>query len=657
MIFYVYDLETMNNCFLFNGKFDGVAESQTFEISPRRNDRNKLLQWISYLQNMQAYMVGFNSLSFDYPILHNLLTEPYTFDATKAHLLGNNIIGTQVYGRPQHSLRMSERLLPQIDLVKINHFDNHAKRTSLKALQFAMRSESVEDLPYDPNVDLTSEQMDQLVSYGLHDVFETERFLGKCKHLIKLRKELLDNGVLSGDVLNYSDVKIGTDYLVNKIGRSKCFISGSNPRQSLRSSVAFRDIILPKVQFRTEGFNAVLEWFREQTIYHRQTNRPKLSAELGGLKFEFGVGGLHASVESKAYTSSETHVIRDVDVGSMYPSICIANGFAPEHLGQAFTTAYRQLNEDRKQYPKGTTMNLVLKLANNGASGNFENEYSCLYDLKCAYSMRINGQLQLLQLAEMLSLIPGLEMIQANTDGITSLVPRAVEHLFDLWCNEWEAITGLKLEKVDYSRMWIRDVNNYVAIDTKGKIKRKGAYWYPITEDDYHGSSGSNWNKDFSNMSAQKAIEACLINSWSPESIVRLISDPFDFMLRYKTPAGAKLFIGDKEMLKTVRYYVSTKGERMKKVAAPKGEIGTWKRANKISDELWQQVTQEIPEGSWDARIHTKNKSRYEMTTTSIESGRLVRECNKASDFNWNDIDYSYYIEEINKLLIGDSHA
>ncbi len=657
MNFYVWDLETYSNCFLFNGKFYGRPEIQTFEISSRRTDRDKLLQWLSYLQSAQAHMVGFNSLSFDYPILHELITSPYTFDAAKAHLLGNNIINTQTYGRPQHSIRMGERVIPQIDLVKINHFDNANKRTSLKALQVAMRLESVEDLPFDPTIDLTSEQMDQLISYGIHDVIATEQFLEKCKHLIVMRKDLLDNGILSGDVLNYSDVKLGTEYLVKKIGRSKCFISGSNPRQTLRSSVAFKDIILPKVQYRNEGFNAVLEWFRAQTIYPNQKDRPALEAKLGGLQFNFGMGGVHASVKARAFETNDTHVIRDVDVGSMYPAICIANRFAPEHLGQAFTTAYRQLNDDRKQYPRGTTMNLVLKLANNGASGNFENKFSPLFDLKCAYSMRINGQLQLLQLAEMFSMIPGLEMIQANTDGITALVRRDTLSFFDMWCNEWECLTGLKLEKVDYSKMWIRDVNNYIAIDTKGKIKRKGAYWYPITEDDYHGSSGSNWNKDFSNLSAQKAVEACLINGWSPESVVRLISDPFDFMMRYKTPAGAKLFIGDKEMLKTVRYYVSTQGEPMKKVAYPKGNIGDWKRAPKVTDETWTKVISEIPEGAWDPRIHTKNKSKYEMATTSIESGRLIKECNRASNFNWNDLDYDYYTGEIKKLMIGEAHA
>lgn len=653
MKFYIYDLETFVNCFLFNGKFEDDSRVQTFEISSRRNDRDQLLQWLSYLQNSQALMVGYNSLSFDYPIVHELLTMPYTFDASKAHLLGTQIISAGNYGQNPNSIRFQDRIIPQLDLVKVNHFDNANRRVSLKSLQVAMRLDSVEDLPYNPNVDLSSEQMDNLIQYGIHDVMATEAFLKKCKPMIRMRQELLENGVLSGDVLNYSDVKIGTEYLIRKIGRQKCFLSGSKPRQTIRASIPFSTVILPKIQYRTESFRQILEWFKNQTIWVGGETRPSLKTPLAGLQFHFGVGGVHASVESKVFETNDTHVIKDIDVSGMYPAVATVNDFAPEHLGQDFVAAYKQLSIDRKQHPKGSTMNLLLKLANNGVFGNSNNPFSCFYDPKFTYSITINGQLQLLQLVELLSLIPGVELIQANTDGITAYVPRTVENFFDLWCNDWEAQTGLKLEHVPYRKMWIRDVNNYLAIDMKGNIKRKGAYWYPRKDDDYQGSSGSNWNKDFSMMVVQKATEQVLVHGHRVEDVIRLFSDPFDFLLRYKTPAGAKLFIGDKEQLKTVRYYVSTKGEPMKKIATPKGEIGHYKRKNGISDETYRTVLSQIPQGVWDERIHTKNKSKYAAVVTSIESGKLVKECNHIRNFSWRDVDYDYYISEIKKLLIG----
>lgn len=651
MLNYVYDLETYLNIFVFNGMFEDSNEMHTFEISPRKNQRSQLLSHLNYLQNASAYMVGFNSLQFDYPIIHTLLNEPYTFTETTAYNKAQSIIGSQGYGSNFSSIRLSERAIPQIDLVKINHFDNMMKRTSLKALQVAMRSESVEDLPFDPHTPLTSEQMDILISYGKHDVTETHAFLKRCKHLIAMRKELLDNGILSGDVLNYSDVKIGTEYFIKRLGRNKCFVKGSTPKQSVRTHVALKSVVLPKNQYQTKPFENVAEWFKTQTIEVASTTKPKLHTRLANLDFVFGLGGVHASVERRRYESNQDYIIRDIDVGAMYPSVAIANNLYPEHLGQEFIQVYKALVADRDQYKKGTTMNKVLKLANNGAFGNTNNEFSPFFDPKCTFAITVNGQLQLIQMVELASMIPGVEIIQANTDGMTAYIPRKVLPFFEMWCRIWEEMSGLKFEEVDYSKMLIRDVNNYIAITTKGKVKRKGAYWYPIEEEDYEGV----WNKDFSNMSAAKCAELCMIHNWKPEDAIRLITDPFDLLLRYKTPAGATLYLGDKPMLKTVRYYVSTKGQPMKKIAKPKGIIGMYKRKNKITDEYYEKVLREIGSGVWDDRIHNKKKSKYEMVETSIESGRLIKECNHISKFDWSDVDFDYYIQEIKKLLIGDA--
>lgn len=644
--YYIWDLETYPNIFTFAGKFRGSPDVQVFELSSRKNQRSELLSWLSYLQNAKQYMVGFNSLNFDYPIIHELLNQPYTFDSNKAYQKAQEIIHTQKQGFS--SIRLSDRILDQIDLLKINHFDNKAKYTSLKALQFAMRSLSVEDLPIKPGTNLTNEQMDQLIKYNIHDVTETENFLEKCINLIELRKELLDTKVLSGDVLNFNDTKIGAEYLSSKIGRAKCY-QGDKPRQTFRPEVTFKNIILPKIYFRSEPYEQVLDWFNKITVYQSSEERPHLETTLAGLQFHFGLGGVHASVEGKKYEETATHIIKDIDVSGMYVAVAISNGFAPEHLGKEFSDAYKQLQSDRAKYKKGTTMNAVLKLAGNGVYGKSNDIYSCFYDPQYTYTVTANGQLQLLQLVEMLSMIPGLEIIQANTDGITAYFPRDVEPLFNMWCKEWEKMTNLKLEDAYYKKMFIRDVNNYLAVTREGKIKRKGAYWFPENEKDYEGQ----WHKDFSMMVVQKATEKCLIDGVRPEKIIRAFTNPFDFMMRYKTPAGAKVYIGQKEMLKTVRYYVSTKGEPMKKVSTPKGDIGAWKRKSSLTDSYFNKIMSEIPQGAWDERIHTKSKGKYEMVETSVESGRLVKECNVATDFDFKDVDYDYYIEEVKKLLIG----
>jgi hypothetical protein len=98
---------------------------------------------------------------------------------------------------------------------------------------------------------------------------------------------------------------------------------------------------------------------------------------------------------------------------------------------------------------------------------------------------------------------------------------------------------------------------------------------------------------------------------------------------------------------------MSVSGEPMKKVAPPTGEMGEYKRKNKLQDSFFSQVMTQIGKGVWDERIHTKNKSKYDTKITSIQAGKLVKQCNVATDFDWKDVDWDYYINEAKKIVIG----
>ncbi|MBF9666408.1 hypothetical protein IAI38_11790, partial [Streptococcus pseudopneumoniae] len=73
---------------------------------------------------------------------------------------------------------------------KIHHFDNVARATSLKVLQFNMRSESIEDLPFDPNQPVDPKDFDNLILYNRHDVQETYRFYLETLEAIDFREKL-----------------------------------------------------------------------------------------------------------------------------------------------------------------------------------------------------------------------------------------------------------------------------------------------------------------------------------------------------------------------------------------------------------------------------------------------------------------------------------
>jgi hypothetical protein len=50
-------------------------------------------------------------------------------------------------------------------------------------------------------------------------------------------------------------------------------------------------------------------------------------------------------------------------IESYYPSLAIANGLYPEHLGEAFVKVYADMKNDRTSFKKGTPENAMLKLA------------------------------------------------------------------------------------------------------------------------------------------------------------------------------------------------------------------------------------------------------------------------------------------------------
>jgi hypothetical protein len=67
-------------------------------------------------------------------------------------------------------------------------------------------------------------------------------------------------------------------------------------------------------------------------------------------------------------------------------------------------------------------------------------------------------------LAEKLLNIEGLSIVQVNTDGITVKLPHRKVTEYESICAAWQKQVGLELEFVRYSKMFIRDCNNYIAV-------------------------------------------------------------------------------------------------------------------------------------------------------------------------------------------------
>jgi len=642
-----------------------------WEISPFRDDRQPLMQFFQYLAQNQIPMIGFNNVHFDYPVCHFLFKNPFAtaeqiYDKAMSIINSNDSFA--------HTIWPNDRFAPQIDLFKIHHFDNRAKSTSLKALQINMRSESVVDLPIEVGTVLNKQQIDELlVPYNDHDVDETQRFAIFSMDAINFRISLIPQFGI--DVLNWNDTKIGEQMVIQRLGDGLCYDRSSGrrrTRQTPRHQIALNDIILPYISFQHPEFQRVLDYLRGQVLRSEEINtfgeeaptlRTKgvftgLKAHVGGMDFYFGVGGIHGSVSSQRIEPHPDYLIRDIDVASLYPSIAIVNHLAPAHLGEAFVQIYSELPKERKKWQKEKGKKCAeanaLKLASNGVYGKSNSMYSPFYDPQFTMSITINGQLLLCMLAERLLTIPTLNLIQINTDGATYTIRKDYEPHAAAVCREWEKLTNLVLEDADYNRMFIRDVNNYIGEYKDGSLKLKGAYWTPDPTKYHESISNAQppaWYKNLSNCVSVRAAVAQMVYGIDVETFIKMCTNPFDFICGVKIKRSDKLLWGTTEIQRMTRYYVSTDGAPLVKIAPPVGAVGGFKKANGVTDAEYDRVMRETG-GQWDMRVCTKNKSKYEARETQVVAGYNVTVANNIKDFRFDNINYDWYIAEARKLLI-----
>lgn len=661
-----YDLETYPNVFTAAFLHPNSGTRLLFEISERRNDIVELLKFLGALRDTGCRMVGFNNLGFDYPVFHFIMTAPSLPTLDDIYWKAASIIATSWERRFDNVIYDDDVIIPQIDLMKLHHFDNANRRTSLKMLEFNMRMDNIKDLPYKPGVSLSQDQIPPLIHYNHHDVTATAKFHNESIELIEFREELSTR--YGKNFLNHNDTKIGKDYFIMELERlipGSCYTRVNRkrvPRQTHRASIRLADVIFPYITFEQPEFNRVLTWLKSQTIRETKGVFTDLSATVEGFQYDFGTGGIHGTIDSAIVHSDDDAVIYDWDVASYYPNLAISNSMYPEHLGIEFCSIYKDVFEQRRTYAKGTPENAMLKLALNGVYGDSNNKYSPFYDPAYTMGITLNGQLLLCLLAEHLIKIPGLSMIQINTDGLTVKCPRTHVDTMEQICKWWEQFTCLVLEKAVYSTMFIRDVNNYIAVYESGDVKRKGAYEYK-----------QQWHQDHSSPIIAMAAEAVLVYGEDLSTFIHCHTNIHDFMLRAKVGKPDQLILTDpltghaEELQKVTRYYVAQTGGSLTKVSPPiqGAKEGQWKRATKLTDSYYNSVLDELRSTDysshgieldsiglpWDERINTKNRSLYKIRIEAINKGYFVKPCNDMIDASWDDINFNYYIDEAKKLI------
>jgi hypothetical protein len=624
----IYDIETMQELFLIGIYNPGSKTYTEFEVSKDKNQLDGYMRFIE--QHPEYYWVGYNNLRFDSQVIEWILRNYENWHeltaletAAKIAQKAADIIHDANYDVfPEY--REEWLTLKQIDVFRVNHYDNKNRMVSLKRLEFEMDLENIEEMPiHHTKINMTDEEIQLTKDYCKNDVMATYEFykvtIGQTEHplykgnnQIELRQDIEEEFGIP--CLNYSDSKIGDEMIKKFYCQEKNILYSDLPKKGLfRTEVKVRHCIADYITFQTPKLQQFLKAISKEKLTIK--DEFKESLEFYDNIYTFAKGGLHTENKPKIFEADADYIIVDWDVSSYYPAIIINNGKYPHHLGPEFLRGYKTMFDKRlelkplaKKDKKIKGIVGALKLAVNSVYGKSSDMQSWIYDRQLTMFTTITGELSLLMLIEAYELA-GINIISANTDGVTIKVHKdKVEKMHEInkW---WMDLTSYELERTDYAKIIFSTVNDYLAIKTDGEIKKKGDF---LTDFELH--------KNKSARVVPIALEHFFVNDVPVADTIRNHTNIYDFCLRQKASKDFH-YEGHSKETKTVynkliRYYVSNTGEKLLKVK------------NENSDSTAVDVSQ-VEAGDW-----------------------VMHVCNHLTpDHPLDNINHAYYIERAERII------
>ena len=130
---WIWDEETYPNIYTFAAVYANGKGMRTFEISDRKNEVEQLLEFLRKVKTAGHRFVGFNSINFDYPVLHFILQKARKVHGTDKKLkitpkeiydVAMKIISSTKNEKFGSAIKEKDVIIPQVDLFKVHHFDS-----------------------------------------------------------------------------------------------------------------------------------------------------------------------------------------------------------------------------------------------------------------------------------------------------------------------------------------------------------------------------------------------------------------------------------------------------------------------------------------------------------------------------------------------------
>ena len=347
--------------------------------------------------------------------------------------------------------------------VEMINFDTMLRMdTGLKSLEAFMGNDIREtSVPFDIDRKLTKKEIEQTFFYCNHDVEQTiEVWLA--------RKAEYDAAMGLVKIFNLPLAYMG------KTGAQRVakILGGKGRKFDDEFEFPIVDTL------RLKKYRAVKDWYRNPEN-HDYKKKQKLM--IAGIEHTLAWGGLHGAI--KKYYGEGIYLMADVT--AYYPSLQERYKFGYRNMANPENFEKIHGENLRMKATGNKVARLPYKIADNAISGQLKDQFSPLYDPRENNAICVNGQLLLVDLIEKLE--PHIEkFIQSNTDGILIKLKSIDDYdLIDDIVWEWEKRTGMRMGFDIYTKVFQKDVNNYLLVAPNGKTKTKGAYTKALNSVDY----------------------------------------------------------------------------------------------------------------------------------------------------------------------------
>lgn len=581
----IYDIETLLELFLIKLYIPETDSWEEYEISQYNNTIYAFLKVVEKYKDY--YWVGYNSLRFDSQIVEWIIRNAENWNELEGMEIASRICqkAKDVIDDANYDVfpeyREVDLSVKQIDLMRVNHYDNKNRRVSLKRLEFEMDLENIEEMPiHFMQTGLSKEDVQTVKDYCKNDVLatykfwlvttgETEHPLYKGNNQIQLRIDIeTEFGI---PCMNYSNAKIGDEIIKKYYCEEKSIEYRNLPKKGFfRKQIHLKHCIPDTISFQTKQLQDFLKRIKKITLQRDEDFVE--SIEFYGQTYTFAKGGIHNVIKGKVYEVTDTTLLKDVDVGGFYPATIINYSYYPYHLGKEFLVGYKKVYFKRielkplaKKDKRIKGIVAGLKEAGNCPYGKSSDMQSWLYDKQMTLATCITGELSLLMLVEAMELA-GIQCIMLNTDGGSFIVPKTKIEVFNQIKKDWVIKTtrelSYELEEVDFKKMVFSSVNDYIGIKTDGEVKMKGDF---MKDFELH--------KNKSARICPIALEKYYTEGIPVEETIKNHKNIYDFAIRQKATKDFHyegLTANGKNIYnKLIRYYISNTGEKLLKIKNP----------------------------------------------------------------------------------------